>query len=222
MLFALYDYVCYRFQLRHYAPAVVEAQHARLAISENFPEEGVRTKCEPGDAFFLHTRNSFVSWLIMYYTNSLWSHVGAFAENGKIVDATTSGVIKHEFLDYIDGESYILLKKLDKSYDLDTQKMMEFAERQVGSPYNWAALPRIFIHIVSGRDPKYRIRYTLDFLLLLLPFLLLRYSVPVVGWIAVTCGAILVLFVGYNVAKRKWSERRSTRDHEDSQRRTRT
>jgi hypothetical protein len=76
-------------------------------MAENFPSLG---EYGAGKLFFYHGCNSFSSWLVMYFTSSIWSHTGAFTENGFVVDATTSGVIERPLYDYFDGKSYICVK----------------------------------------------------------------------------------------------------------------
>ena len=162
MLLALTDYICYRLGKGHYSPDAFAQQHAVLAIPENFPD---LSRFLPGDIFFYHTRNSFISWIIMYYTNGIWSHTGTIAGGGRIIDATTSGVIEHPLSDYLDGNGYIAIKKIDIT-DAGREKMMAFMRQQLGKDFNWTGVLRLFLCIVFGAHAHYSVRYLMDFLLL--------------------------------------------------------
>src|SRR6266853_580503 len=103
MIFAILDYMDYRCRRGAYSDALLRAEGGRLAAGENFPRP---EQFKTGDLVFLHTADSFLSWLVMYYTSSVWSHVASVSENGYIIDAATSGVLEHPFSDYLDGKSY--------------------------------------------------------------------------------------------------------------------
>ncbi len=88
----------------------------------------------PRHTFVYHTRDSFLSWLVMYYTVSVWSHVGTFTEHGHIIDATTAGVIEHPLSDYFDGKSYIIILAVKDGLYSEEQaaKSLEWGRSQIG------------------------------------------------------------------------------------------
>ena len=103
MLFALHDHIAYRLGRGRYSRSAIKAEGGLRATSENFPDLSM---LKPGDAFWVHPRQSGISWIIMYLQDGIWSHVGSFSENGNVIDATTAGVREHPFSDYLDGESF--------------------------------------------------------------------------------------------------------------------
>ncbi len=120
MFFAAYDYFRYRSGTGRYSPEAIRKQGGVLASPEL---ENIANCMTPGNILFLHTRNSFLSWMVMYYTDSLWSHTGMIADNRNIIDATTSGVIEHPFSDYLDGRSFICIYKLRGDMTRPTLRM---------------------------------------------------------------------------------------------------
>ncbi len=199
MLFATWDYLCYRLGKGIYSPAQLERQGAQLGTRENFPDFA---NCKPGDASFLHTRGSFLSWMIMYYTDSIWSHVGIFEENGQVIDATTGGVLKHQFYDYCDGFTYIAIRHLKDATDEQRGRGLRWLETQIGKGYNWGGVVRLFLMIIMGKKAPYRFRFFLDFLVLLLPIVLFGWWHSALWWFAAVVIAAYGIVVAINVLRR--------------------
>jgi hypothetical protein len=156
VLFALLDYVRYRRQRGRYRPAVLAREGLKLAIPENF--EGTEAP-QPADVFFMHTRLSTLSWLVMYVTNFPCSHMGVFGYDGMVIDATTAGVVKHPFSDYLDGQSYLRVAHTSRRGTPDQQRdAVAYVESEIGTPYGWAISARIAARVIFGvrQDPSYR------------------------------------------------------------------
>jgi hypothetical protein len=98
MIFAVLDYISYRFRRGAYSDERIQAEGGSLATKENYPHP---ERFRPGDIVFLHTADSFLSWTVMYYTSSVWSHTATVTTDGNIVDATTGGVFEHPLDDYL-------------------------------------------------------------------------------------------------------------------------
>src|ERR1039458_498005 len=164
MIFAILDYMNYRRRRGTYSDASIRAEGGQLAVPENFPHP---EQFKMPTLVALHTADCFLSWLVMYYTSSVWSHVASFSENGYIIDATTDGVIEHPFSDYLDGKSYILIKTFEiKTTDEQQKGVLAWAREQVGCGFNWVGVIRLFLYTIFGFRDKYRVRYSVDFLLL--------------------------------------------------------
>jgi hypothetical protein len=199
MIFAAWDYLRYRLGKGVYSPSQLQRQGARLGTRENFMEIA---NCKPMDLFLLHTRKSFLSWMVMYYTNSIWSHVGMFAENGQVIDATTGGVFKHHFCDYCDGSTYIAIWHLKGVTDEKREKAIRWSERQIGKAYNWAGVVRLFLMIILGKKEPYRFRFFLDFVVLMLPIAAFGLWHAVFYWLAGAVIATYGIAVAINVLRR--------------------
>ncbi len=65
MIFAIADYLAYRFGRGRYSSQALENKGYRLATSENF---GGSREAPPGLIFVLHGSVSAISWAIMYGT----------------------------------------------------------------------------------------------------------------------------------------------------------
>ncbi len=202
MLFASLDYLQYRLQRGAYSRQALEAQGGRLATSTNFPEGG---RGEAGNYFVMHTRTSTLSWLIMYLTHSAWSHAGIFARGGYVVDATTAGMLKHRFSDYMDGRSYVMISDLPLSEE-ERSNVIERAESLVGAAYGWGKALRMGRRIVLGRHHNYHPRISADILLTLA-----LLSLPALAWprVLVFTGSLAVMYVV--VVLCNWPYRRRVR-----------
>jgi hypothetical protein len=184
-----------------YSPQRLSQRGAVLGTRDNFRD---MSKYQPMDLFFLHPRGSFLSWLVMYYTNGIWSHVGSFAENGLVVDATTGGVIKHHFYDYCDGSTYILIIRLPTVTDAQRLKAAQFIQNQVGKGYNWSGVMRLFLYIVSGNKYPYRFRFFLDFLFIAVIVGLLGLAWSPLIWVSALTMSGYMLIVSINIIRRRF------------------
>ncbi len=180
MLFALFDYYQYRTRRGKYSASNIERGGARLATSENFADISSH---RPGDVFFMHTMNSVISWLIMYFTDSMWSHVGIISQDDYVVDATTAGVIEHPFSDYLDGQAFLLIVDT-KIADERRAEALALVRSEIGTPYGWITVLRMGLDIVFGnrKDTHPRIFADVLIALTLLSLPALRWR----GWMCVS------------------------------------
>ncbi len=189
MLFALYDYCKYRLRLGKYSDKFLRDHDFLPADKEYFTDLSQLTA---GCVFFYHAKNSFISWLVMYYTNSYVSHCANFVENGFLIDCTLQGVIKHPFTDYLDGRGYICIKTPRGLTDEAAREISQTAHRFVGKPYDWKGALNLGLFYILGRQESFRISCILDFLTVLLPVMLLSYKfAPALFWIEG------IIFLGY-------------------------
>lgn len=170
MLIAIIDFLKYRLRRGRYSDHSLSAE-GRLAVSSEFPNY---MKYTLGDIFIYHRHNSFLSWLVMYFTDSVWSHVGNFIGHGQIIEATTSGVMKHDFMDYMDGSGYLQIRILKPALSAgQADKMNKFLHGKIGARFNWRGVLRLFTKIILGNHHHYDFKYSADFAILLSPFLFL-------------------------------------------------
>jgi hypothetical protein len=187
MFNALMDYARYRMKRGRYASKFIEASGGRLATVENFPP-GEFPK--PGQFIISHTPDSFMSWLVMYFTDSIWSHIAAAVDHGEIVETTLEGTIVHPFRDILNGSDYLLVYTPPHLSAEQERALSEAARSLVGvTKYGYPAAAIIFLRLSAGRDINYRPRLSADFLtvLLLLCWLGRRRKLILV------CGSVLGL-----------------------------
>ncbi len=199
MLFAILDYINYKRGRGIYDGKSIMEKGGRLAIAENFL--GFQD-FNPRHFLLLHQRDSVLSWTVMYFTASEWSHVANFTENGCILDATTSGIIEHSFSDYFDGKSYILIKMVKGMTDEGAAKAITWARKQIGRPFGWHQVFSIFWGVVFGTHDCYRIRVSADVLILLLLFSPLVYLSRSFGVFLACLSVVYILVVFINTPKR--------------------
>jgi hypothetical protein len=162
MLFALVDYLNYRAERGPYSANAIESQGGHLADKHlTYRIEALR----PADLFFYHGRGSLLSWAVMYFTHSIWSHVGTCVGDGKIVDATTSGVVEHRLTDYLDGRGYLAFRTVQGISDEQRADVARYARSTVGAGYNWSGVFRLFGAIITGYHAHFRWRFAVDVLI---------------------------------------------------------
>jgi hypothetical protein len=165
MLFALFDFLQYRAERGHYSHDAIVAQGGILANDALRERIG---KLGAADIFFYHGRGSALSWAVMYFTNSIWSHVGTCVGGDRIVDATTSGVIEHSLADYLDGRGYLDFRTVEGITDEQRAAVASHARSTVGAGYNWVGVLRLYAAIITGYHASFRWRYVADVLIALM------------------------------------------------------
>ncbi|HWW90434.1 MAG TPA: hypothetical protein VNY35_06625 [Solirubrobacteraceae bacterium] len=149
MIFALADYVRYRLRKGRYNPAVLEEQGWVLASRANFQGDDLPA---PGLVCVVHTQDSFVSWVIMYFSQHAANHVFIFGEEGSIVDTIpTAGVIERPLSDYLDERSYFLIVPKEVPSAEKRTEALSWAKTQIGNRYGWPEAVGIGERILYGR-----------------------------------------------------------------------
>jgi len=213
MLFAMLDYVRYRRGKGIYSDANIRGQGGRLAVSENFHE---LESLGPGHLFLCHTRYSVLSWLVMYYTSSVWSHTGIFTEQGRIIDVTTAGVIEHPLSDYFDGKSFIVIFGLKEGIVSHEQldEGLKWLRSEVGGGYDWFRILQMLWSTISGANEKYRLRFSADFLIIALILTPLACWSRVIGILLAIGSAIYLFTVIANILRRRAIRQRKCQSHQ--------
>lgn len=110
---------------------------------------------------FFHTRLSFFSWLIMYFTNGPWSHAATILD-GRVLHAVTSGVVENAPSDMCDGKSYLSIIEFPIS-SCDKSKVAEFYDKQLGKKYNWIGVLGLLVSSLIGKDANgYPYKFVID------------------------------------------------------------
>jgi hypothetical protein len=138
MIFAALDYLRYKLRKGNYSDSAIRAEGGRLAIAENFADW---ERLASGHIFMYHGADSILSWSVMYFTSSIWSHTGMFTEHGRIVDSTTGGVVEHSLSDYFDGRSYMAILTFKEPLSLqESSSLVTSLRRDVGCRFNWRGI----------------------------------------------------------------------------------
>lgn len=169
MIFAIIDYAAYLLKRGKYSAASIEAEGGKLASPDNFPDGQFP---EPAAIVVFHTRDSFLSWLVMYFTNSVWSHSAIATYDGNFVEVTVDqGTIEHSFADCLNGKDYVkygLPRQLTAGQQAG---IVANAQASVGNvSFSWFGAIRLGFYILTGRHPTRHPRLYVDVLLLLSMF----------------------------------------------------
>ena len=104
MLFAAIDYYQYKNRKGKYSHEVLTNFGLRKACESEFPNwKDVKL----GGILFVHTANSRLSWLVMYFENIPISHVAMLDDGGTVHELTTQGYARHSLNNYFNGASYL-------------------------------------------------------------------------------------------------------------------
>jgi hypothetical protein len=148
-----------------YSSRFIEASGGRLATRENFPPEEFP---KPGQTIISHTPDSFISWLVMYFTDSVWSHMALGVDHGEIVEATLEGTVAHPFADILNGSDYLLVYTPPQISAEQERGFVESARSLVGGTrYGYLTAAIIGLRLLAGRDINYRLRLSADLMMVL-------------------------------------------------------
>lgn len=131
----------------------------------------------------------------MYFTASAWSHITVMGRHGQLYDMTTDGFRIHHFSNYLDGSGYILVRRPNQPFDVDSA--IAYANSCIGTKFNWFGVIRLGYIIVLGAHPSYNFRLSVDVFLIAAPFLCLGLLKPFLGWCvfaAMLCYCVTVIF----------------------------
>jgi hypothetical protein len=162
MVFTIYDYVIFKLGIGRYSEESIRKDDGNL-----FTEE-VLSNLDTGDFIFFHTQSSFLSWGICYFTNSVWSHMAQVSEGKNVLDVTTKGCIEHSLSDYVNGQTYYAaFRPKGVSSEEIKRILQEMRAEYLGTRYGWGKAVGILLSIVMARNRNYRLRISVDILLLM-------------------------------------------------------
>lgn len=98
MIFLIKDYLDWRSINGRYTPfssSNLESWHYQKHIPKD-----VLALLSDGDIILSANYNSKISWIIMYLTDSLYSHAAIYSEDGNIMHSTTKGVLYEPLRNY--------------------------------------------------------------------------------------------------------------------------
>ena len=202
MLFAISDYIKYKLQIGIYC---IKAAKKKYPADRTMNATECANTCKTGDILLVHTANSFLSWLVMYYTGpTIWSHVAMFGSGGYIYDTTISGVIKHHVSDYINERSFVVVRRLSGVSEEKRAEMEKYLDEIIHRKckFNWKWVVEHGLLIVLGAHRRFRFRYLCDFLILVIVILLLIQGFPVLFWIICSLGLLYSVVVFTNCSLR--------------------
>jgi hypothetical protein len=160
MIFCISNLVQYYAKLGIYSRNRLETNGHTLATRENL--EKFRSS-EGVSLVMVHTHPSFVSWVIMWATSSIYSHAAMLLPRGVLSHMTTSGYIEQQLLDFADNSSYLLIREVT----LDPMKTAEIINRieiiRTQKPhYNWSGAAKLGISEFFSMNGTFRPKHLLD------------------------------------------------------------
>ena len=185
MLFALYDYSCYRRRTGKYSRDINRGGIMGRAFDYRIPDKAL-AKLRPGDFLFVETFGWYVSWLIMYLTSSRVSHAALYLGSKKIMHATLAGVCKED-IDVLFNADSRILPCITSMTDEQRKKVRSTVQKLEGIPYGFHVVKEKGLRIISGRDwTHFRWKFFADIALIVLVWDAPIYLVvgwPVLSWL---------------------------------------
>lgn len=159
MICAFWDFLQYVTRRGRYRESELKRKGAFYASADCLDE--FRLRCSDGDLLFVHALRSPVSWAIMYYSQSYWSHVAMTSARGTVFEAVPGGVDEYPLEKYFRGGHYLSLVPTHLSEQQKTSCIRWWDEHR-GDRYNYCGVVRLWLGIITGAHEAYRLRFTFD------------------------------------------------------------
>jgi DNA-binding transcriptional regulator YhcF (GntR family) len=202
MLLALLDYTAYRMYRKRYASNAIEAKGGKLASVRNFPDDQMP---KSGDIIVCHTRDSFLSWLVMYFTNSIWSHSATAVDHGDVVDLTIQGTVEHPFTDYLNDVDYVIVGSPLPLTSEQQAELVKIARSSVGViKYSWLGTIKVGCYqLIGGPYAERNPRLYADVLMTLVAISWIGRKHRPLRFTCLSLGAVYTLTILVNAKRRK-------------------
>lgn len=122
-----------------------------------------------------------------------------------------AGVGIYPLKKYFDGKHYLLAVQLFVS-DHEALRVREHVKAELGKPYAWRKIRRLFFMTICNERPDYRFRFTIDLLAVLI-LLVFRVKVRAVHVLAESLAALYLIVLGVNSFNRLKAMLRLYRDY---------
>jgi hypothetical protein len=119
----------------------------------------MKSVLQKGDAIFSIDTKSVTSRMIAYLDQGTWSHVGTYTGDGKIVEATTSGVIERDLEAYHNCRYRLGAYRIPGATEEKIDSMISFLRKQVGKRYNYFGAVTLGLRLVLGMWPTAQARH---------------------------------------------------------------
>jgi len=198
MLCAAVDYLAYAMRRGRYSLENLKAEGGLLATPDRID---LVDELQPADCLIFHTPGSLLSWAIMYYTDSAWSHIAMVVGPNRLSHATTVGIIEQPITDFFDGKTVLLARRPKERTPEGVVAAQAFAEESRGAGYNWLGVFRLLLRILFGASHHYRVRVSVD--ILIVTVVLATLSWGAVRLAILAAATLYVLLVVVNRPQRR-------------------
>ena len=124
LLLSLVDYCNFRTSFGRYSQFI--GNRMETYFYSKYLPESVLNDLRKGDAILWGDFSSNLSWLIMYMTDSCYSHIALYAGDGKIIHSTLDGTKYENISDYFTGRKVFLPVRLISDEMFDEGKVKDF------------------------------------------------------------------------------------------------
>jgi hypothetical protein len=103
-----------------------------------------------GDLLQVFDSESKMSRLIARFDNGTWSHSATYIGDGRICEATTSGVVERGIESYAAEKFRVGIYRVPGLTELQAERMCSFSKAPVGKPYAWRKVTALALRKVLG------------------------------------------------------------------------
>lgn len=202
MLFAYLDAAQYLLRLGNYSHNSLTRSSSTFFAA---PESANRLdEVKNGDLLFSHPTRSLVGWLVMYVTNSTWSHVATLTTTGTALEAVPRlGMVERPARIYFDGQHYLGIVRMGLSAD-DGNRVVAFGRSHLGAKYDLRGALRLACLFFFGATNTWNSRLIADVFFLLVIVSLLFYP-SVFSTILLVISSLYAC--GLCINRRRWRRR---------------
>jgi hypothetical protein len=112
----------------------------------------------------IHAYFSIASWIVMWITDSVFSHTGMIFPDGKIHQMTTKGYFVQPLLDIADNRSYFAIAPMPWLPISDAQSRSDAIQKNTPQ-YNWLGIVKLGLLELFSLNGKFRPKHLFDFCL---------------------------------------------------------
>jgi hypothetical protein len=192
VIFALFDYLNYRFQRGLYSPRKLKEEGWFFADKSSLD---ILSAARNGDILFSQPINSFTSWAVMYFQGGPCSHVGMLTNEKTVIEAITAGVVERPASVYFDGKHYLAIRRHGDFNEEKGEQAVLFARSTIGCKYGWGKVVLLGLHILVGNHWDWRPRISFDVLIFLAIMWLAAYKFPSIRWLIQALGILYATIV---------------------------
>jgi hypothetical protein len=187
VIFALIDYLRYRFQKGPYSLRKLERDGWFVGDKSSLD---VLKAANDGDILCCQPLNSPASWIVMYFQGGPCSHVAMLTKQGNVIEAIASGVVERPASVYFDGKHYLTIRHHQQWTEEMGRALVSSMRKLIGCRYGWGKLVSLGFHILIGNTSDWRPRIGIDAFILLATVWLAAYKIPSIRWVVLAIGAL--------------------------------
>lgn len=161
-MFIIVDYLFFLLGVGRYSVKEIRKRYPINLSWEGDYEPVLEDILLPGDCVFFASDNSFISWLVRYFTKSDISHIGLYIGRGEVFHATLSGTRIDRLKDFFGHGCHVIPVRAPVAESKRKMERKEF-EKLEGKSYTLGRVViRTSFYLMGYPWRKFRLTYFFD------------------------------------------------------------